>query len=196
MVMPINRRCPVCGENYMGGDCIKFGEVCPACDGGLQLGMYDIIMGATNVGKSMMSIVTEFATEKHKGQRRKNGEDYIEHPKRVGNRILQMYGMDISLFCIALLHDTLEDTATTKEELITKFGKEIANVVEMLSRKKDETYFDFIMRLHDRKAIRIKLADLDDNLSDLDEGSMKDKYRFAHYILEQRLEKDEAWQDD
>ena len=63
-----------------------------------------------------------------------------------------------------------------------------AEIVDELSKKPGETYFDFIMRIHDGGPFRtgmvaVKLADLRHNMSDLQEGSLKDKYRFAEYIL-------------
>ena len=59
-------------------------------------------------------------------------------------------------------------------------------LVETLTRRKGEDYAQFIERVsHDRDALLIKLADLEDNMRDLDEGSLKDKYRIAHlYLIE------------
>lgn len=64
----------------------------------------------------------------------------------------------------------------------------IAEIVETLSKLPGENYFDFIMCVHNCGPFRVgaaavKLADLEHNMSDLNEGSLKDKYRLAHYIL-------------
>ena len=70
-----------------------------------------------------------FATIKHKMQKRKTGESYIIHPVEVC-KILKDAGItDVKILCGALLHDTVEDTDTTFEEIEEKFGKEIADYV-------------------------------------------------------------------
>jgi (p)ppGpp synthase/HD superfamily hydrolase len=77
-----------------------------------------------------------FATEKHSGQKRRSGEQYIEHPKRVA----QLVGDNENMICIALLHDTLEDTNTTYEELVLEsslmIGEVIADGVKALTNDK------------------------------------------------------------
>ena len=73
-----------------------------------------------------------FAENKHNGQKRKSGEDYILHPLRVAIEVSKLK-LDLSSVSAALLHDILEDTATTSEELKNKFGEEILFLVESLS---------------------------------------------------------------
>jgi (p)ppGpp synthase/HD superfamily hydrolase len=89
----------------------------------------------------------------------------------------------------AYLHDVIEDCGYTVSKLQKeRIPTEVAVNVEVLSRKKGETYFDYIMRVKNRSVCRIvKIADLEHNISDLKEGSMKDKYRLAKYILENTL---------
>lgn len=73
----------------------------------------------------------QFSAEKHKGQKRKDGDTaYINHPIAVAH-ILKHVGkvIDPVVLCSAILHDTLEDTQTSKDELKERFGKEIAHVV-------------------------------------------------------------------
>lgn len=81
----------------------------------------------------------EFAARKHKDQRRKDVEasPYVNHPIAVAN-ILCSEGQigDVSVICGALLHDTLEDTATTPEELASEFGTAIRRIVEEVSDDK------------------------------------------------------------
>jgi hypothetical protein len=75
---------------------------------------------------------------------------------------------------------------TASTLLAAGFSGPIVDTVVVLSRDKEngETYFDFIMKVRKCSyAIPVKLADLEDNLSDLPEGSLKDKYRLARYIL-------------
>jgi len=81
-----------------------------------------------------------------------------------------------------------EDTDATLEEIEELFGNSIRHGVDMLSNKnKVMTYFDFIMKFVDRPwdwtSRIVKRADLTHNMSDLQEGSLKDKYRLAEYTL-------------
>ncbi len=125
----------------------------------------------------------EIAKEVHKDQKRRNGEPYVNHPIRVTENFFTN-----KMRCIALLHDVIEDTGVTDEELRLKgVDRDMIKVVKILSRKEGETYYDFIMRIgQNEDAITIKIADINDNLKDLKEGSMKDKYRLALYVLKHR----------
>jgi len=132
-------------------------------------------------------IAEKIAREAHKGQYRKmgadKGKDYIVHPERVASKFPQ----NDYLKAAALLHDTIEDSSITKEDL-KKLGIEdgVISVVDSLTRRKGETYLDFILRIsEDCDAIPVKIADINDNMESLEEGSLKDKYRLALYILEQ-----------
>ncbi|MFA5603508.1 MAG: bifunctional (p)ppGpp synthetase/guanosine-3',5'-bis(diphosphate) 3'-pyrophosphohydrolase [Bacilli bacterium] len=69
-----------------------------------------------------------FAYEMHFGVKRLTNEDYIEHPLNVAYILTGIYA-DIPTICAALLHDVLEDTEVTEEELEAKFGKEITSLV-------------------------------------------------------------------
>lgn len=135
---------------------------------------------------AVTKMAQEIATEAHKGQFRKfteKGQPYIIHPERVAQNVPEEYRP------AAWLHDVLEDTSVSEERLRTIFPKEVVDVVVILThRKKEENYFEYIMRIaQDPKAITIKLADLRDNLNSLPEGSLKDKYRLAQYILLNKL---------
>ncbi|MFA6905414.1 MAG: HD domain-containing protein, partial [Sphaerochaeta sp.] len=70
-----------------------------------------------------------FAASKHENQKRASGEPYIIHPLAVGEILIQLK-MDADTICAGLLHDTLEDTATTYEELKVLFGQAVADMVE------------------------------------------------------------------
>ena len=120
------------------------------------------------------------AENAHKGQKMRNGEPYFNHCKRVAD-LLCSY----RLKTIAILHDVIEDTSVSCEDLLDEgFNIGIVDAVLCLSRRKGENYFDFIFRCcHNYDAVLVKLADLCDNMSDLKEGSLKDKYRFARNIL-------------
>jgi guanosine-3',5'-bis(diphosphate) 3'-pyrophosphohydrolase len=80
-----------------------------------------------------------FAAYKHRKQRRKGSDasPYINHPIAVANLLVNEGGVhDTTLICAALLHDTIEDTKTTAEELETEFGAEIARIVQELTDDK------------------------------------------------------------
>ncbi|MFA6689456.1 MAG: RelA/SpoT family protein [Sphaerochaetaceae bacterium] len=70
-----------------------------------------------------------FAAEKHKDQKRASGEPYIIHPLAVGEILIQLK-MDQDTVCAGLLHDTIEDTDTSYDEIAQLFGKPVADMVE------------------------------------------------------------------
>ena len=70
-----------------------------------------------------------FADSKHENQKRASGEPYLIHPLAVGEILIQLK-MDADTICAGLLHDTLEDTNTTYEELSQTFGQAVADMVE------------------------------------------------------------------
>lgn len=74
-----------------------------------------------------------YALKKHTGQYRKTGEDYINHPIMVAT-ILTTIHADYETLASSLLHDVLEDTSTTKEELEQEFGTTIANLVDGVTK--------------------------------------------------------------
>ena len=80
-----------------------------------------------------------FAARKHRDQRRKDAEasPYINHPIALADVLVNEGGVtDIEVLCAALLHDTLEDTDTTHEELANAFGSRIARIVAEVSDDK------------------------------------------------------------
>lgn len=133
----------------------------------------------------------KFATEKHKGQFRKDGSPYIEHPKRVAEiikRFKKSHKIN-ELIAAALLHDTLEDTDTGIPELRENFGSLVTLLVVELSSDKDAAksmgkgkYLSNKMKDEkklDSWALAIKLADRLDNVSDLEHSSkeFRDRYK-------------------
>jgi len=75
----------------------------------------------------------EFADELHKGQVRQSGEPYITHPLSVAYILSEMHA-DKDTICAALLHDTLEDCEVTKEEIAETFNKDVANLVDGVTK--------------------------------------------------------------
>ena len=81
-----------------------------------------------------------FAAHKHRDQRRKDAEasPYINHPIALADVLVNEGGVtDTETLCAALLHDTVEDTATTHEELVDAFGSRIARIVAEVTDDKD-----------------------------------------------------------
>jgi guanosine-3',5'-bis(diphosphate) 3'-pyrophosphohydrolase len=117
-----------------------------------------------------------FAAHKHQDQRRKNAEasPYINHPIEVANILANIGGVkDEAILVAAILHDTIEDTQTSVEELEDQFGKEVAGLVQELTddkslpgeeRKRLQIEHAAGSSL---KARHLKLADKISNVSDL-----------------------------
>ena len=74
-----------------------------------------------------------FAHEAHKGQKRKDGADYITHPTAVAMVLLEL-GMDADSICAGFMHDVLEDCDVQKGNLEKLFNKDIANIVDGVSK--------------------------------------------------------------
>jgi guanosine-3',5'-bis(diphosphate) 3'-pyrophosphohydrolase len=119
-----------------------------------------------------------FAARAHKGQVRRSGEPYLSHPLEVTNILADMH-LDKTTLVAALLHDVLEDTDITAAEIKETFGKEVADLVEgvtKISRVQDtspevrraETIRKIILAMTDDiRVIFIKLADRIHNLQTL-----------------------------
>jgi GTP diphosphokinase / guanosine-3',5'-bis(diphosphate) 3'-diphosphatase len=112
----------------------------------------------------------EVADDAHEGQRRASGESYIEHPLAVAG-ILADLEMDKQTIAAALLHDVVEDTSITSEEVAAQFGEEIARLVEGVTKltsipyqSKEDAQVEnlrkmFMAMAKDIRVIIIKLAD-------------------------------------
>lgn len=118
------------------------------------------------LGKSKLDQAIELATAKHIGQTDKGGHAYITHPLRVMKTILSK-GYPEEDAIAAVLHDTVEDTDLTIQEVERDFGKHVADTVALLSKLPGESYDKFIDRIiasGNKSAMRVKLADLTDNM--------------------------------
>lgn len=112
----------------------------------------------------------EFAKDKHKDQLRRSGEPYIIHPIQVAY-ILSTLGLDHSTICAALLHDVIEDTDVTLEDIAKEFSPEIAEMVDGVTKLSKLNYTSeqeqqvenyrkmFLAMGKDIRVILIKLAD-------------------------------------
>ncbi len=82
---------------------------------------------------SQLQRAYDVAEERHASQRRKSGDPYITHPLAVAT-ILAELGMDTTTLIAALLHDTVEDTGYTLEQLTSEFGEEVAHLVDGVTK--------------------------------------------------------------
>jgi len=126
-------------------------------------------------------VAIEFSRTAHQGQMRQSGDPYISHPIAVA-RILTTLHLDVQAIIAALLHDVVEDTDTTTEQVEKKFGKPVAELVDGLSKLdkiRFETHEDaqaenfrkmLLAMARDVRVILIKLADRLHNMRTL--GSM------------------------
>lgn len=86
-----------------------------------------------NCNVELINKAYNFATESHKHQERVSGEKYIIHPLNVAY-ILADLELDDSTIAAALLHDVVEDTPVTHEDIVNEFGEEIAEMVDGVTK--------------------------------------------------------------
>ena len=122
-----------------------------------------------------------FATEKHKGQKRIGGDDYITHPIAVCEMVkAQHYGEDYQI--AALFHDLLEDTDARKEEILRLGNEEILEAVNLLTKKKGCDMSAYVGAIKGNKiAFAVKIAD---RLHNLQCAHVADNEFKRKYILE------------
>ncbi len=120
----------------------------------------------------------EFGALAHKGQTRKTGEAYITHPVAVAQELAEMH-LDAQAITAAILHDVVEDTSATLEDINEKFGNEVALLVDGVS-KLDQIQFHsraeaqaesfrkmMLAMIEDIRVILVKLADRLHNMQTL-----------------------------
>ncbi|MGB0719704.1 MAG: RelA/SpoT family protein, partial [Bdellovibrionales bacterium] len=130
----------------------------------------------------------EYAKQKHKGQTRSSGEPYYTHPVEVAGILADMK-MDVGSILTAVLHDTLEDTDATYDELKQKFGKDVADMVDGVSKltriesktregKQAENFRKLLLAMsEDIRVLLVKLADRLHNMRTIDGISKPEKRR-------------------
>jgi len=132
--------------------------------------------------KELLRVAFEMAAEAHKTMRRKSGEPYILHPLAVAQICVDEIGLGVRSTICALLHDTVEDTDITLEDVQREFGTEIAKIVDSLTKissvmdtntsQQAENFKKILVTLtDDPRVILIKLADRLHNMRTMD--SMK-----------------------
>jgi GTP diphosphokinase / guanosine-3',5'-bis(diphosphate) 3'-diphosphatase len=136
-----------------------------------------------------------FAARMHKGQLRKSGDPYIMHPMEVANIVAQ-HNLDAPSVCAGLLHDTVEDTEATIEDVRYQFGSEIASLVESLTKlnkinfqnRQEAQAANFrkmlIAMSKDLRVILIKLSDRLHNMRTLGKMPAEKKSRISRETME------------
>ena len=122
------------------------------------------------------------ANERHFGQFDKQGMPYIMHPFSVAN----MCETEEQII-VALLHDILEDTETSEEELREMFSKQIVDAIVLLTRPENLTYKEYVAKVKENElATYVKLRDLahntDENRGPISD-SLKERYAWAKEYL-------------
>lgn len=129
-----------------------------------------------------------FAKSAHKGARRRSGEPYILHPIAVAKIVISKLGLGSTSICAALLHDVVEDTEFTREDIEANFGTKIADIVEGLTKisggifgskasLQAQNFRKLLLSMStDIRVVLIKMADRLHNMRTL--GSMRPEKQF------------------
>src|SRR5437016_14617263 len=136
-----------------------------------------------------------FSQEVHDGQRRMSGEPYHVHPLAVAGLLVD-FKMDVTTVTAGLLHDVLEDTTTTKDVLVQRFGDDIAELVDGVTKigklafasreeRQAENFRKMLVAMaRDMRVLMIKLADRLHNMRTLDYLPSDRAKKIAHETLD------------
>jgi len=136
-----------------------------------------------------------FSAKVHQGQSRLSGEPYLTHPMEVAYVLAQLR-MDVPTVVTGLLHDALEDTLTTREELQGVFGEEIASLVDGVTKigkfflrsheeRQAENFRKMLIAMaRDIRVILVKLADRVHNMRTLSHKPVEQQKRIARETLD------------
>jgi len=137
----------------------------------------------------------EFSARAHQGQLRRSGEPYLQHPIAVAG-VLTSLKTDVTAIVAGLLHDTLEDTVATPEELEKEFGKDVVHLVDGVTKigkitfksyeeKQAENFRKMVLSMADDiRVVLIKLADRLHNMRTLEHLSPAKRQAIAQETLE------------
>lgn len=140
--------------------------------------------------KKLIRSAFELAAESHKNMRRKSGEPYVLHPIAVARIVAEEMGLDATSIVCALLHDVVEDTEVTLEEIERTYNKEVAKIVDGLTKISGifdlnssiqaENFRKLLLTLNDDiRVILIKLADRLHNMRTLDSLKREKQLKIA-----------------
>ncbi len=136
-----------------------------------------------------------FSEMSHKGQQRASGEPYLSHPLEVAGLLVD-FKMDVTTVTAGLLHDVLEDTVATKDDLAREFGPEIAELVDGVTKigklafssreeRQAENFRKMVVAMaHDLRVLMIKLADRLHNMRTLDYLALDKAKKIAQETLD------------
>lgn len=136
-----------------------------------------------------------YAASAHAGQTRLSGEPYLSHPLAVADTLAEM-GFDEPTIAAGLLHDTVEDTKATIEEIDENFGEEVADIVDGVTKismipfeNKEEAQAENIRKMilamsHDMRVLMVKLADRLHNMGTLDFQKAHKQRRIAQETMD------------
>ncbi len=145
--------------------------------------------------KKLIRLAFETAVDAHKDQRRKSGEPYILHPIAVAQIVADQIGLGATSIAAALLHDVAEDTSLTLDDIELMFGKEVAKIVDGLTKisklSKDkrvsvqaENFKKMLLTMNDDvRVILIKIADRLHNMMTLEFMPEEKQVRIASETL-------------
>ena len=137
----------------------------------------------------------DFSAKAHEGQLRRSGEPYLQHPIAVAG-VLTSLKADVTAIVAALLHDTLEDTVATPDELEREFGKDVVHLVDGVTKigkitfrsyeeKQAENFRKMVLSMADDiRVVLIKLADRLHNMRTLEHLSAAKRQEIAQETLE------------
>lgn len=137
----------------------------------------------------------QYAALSHRGQVRKNGEDYLVHPIAVAG-ILADLRMDVETIATGLLHDTIEDTLATREEIERRFGRAVAEMVDGVTKlsklqykakveEQAENFRKLVLAFgRDLRVIVVKVADRLHNMRTLEHHRPEKQKQIARETLE------------
>ncbi len=154
--------------------------------------IYEVYDG---VGREMLLKAYDYAKQAHANQKRASGEPYFIHPCAVAQILVEL-GLDTATIAAALLHDVIEDTAVTEEDLRREFGEEVLSLVSGVT-KLDKIVFKsqeeeeaenfrkiFVAMAKDIRVIMIKLADRLHNMRSLNYLSKERQQRMSRETLD------------
>lgn len=168
-------------------------------------GFYENTTLSRTFNKDLVERAYLCAKEAHEGQKRKSGEEYIIHPVEVARILLGLGITDSSMICAALLHDVVEDTTVTIDEIKEKFGPDVAELVMGVTNlgKVDFSAYStldeaeqakanlknehlrklFLSMAEDVRVVIIKLADRLHNMQTIKALNKKDQVRISRETL-------------
>lgn len=158
--------------------------------------LFDTYMASNHRGKlDVIKKAFNFAKQAHKGVRRLSGEPYILHPIAVAQIACEEIGLGSTSVCAALLHDVVEDTEYTHEDLENLFGTKVANIVEGVTKisggifgdqasLQAETFKKMLLSMSDDiRVILIKISDRLHNMRTLASMRPSKQYKIAAETL-------------